>query len=182
MPAEQQENDFQFDNDFDFDDASYQWRLNKTYTGKGIFQYKQEAISSSVVTRSRSQSFPSSKKRKNSPPTFASIGSCRTTRSQSDLGLKKGNHQEFHEVEHMSNPIYPRSQRITSTLSNSDNGMKSCKRRNIADISTSLTPLFDKEIRITHSKLREVNQPVFHDVNKIQITDKYSYKFYFGDF
>jgi hypothetical protein len=82
MPAEQQENNFQFDNDFDFDDASYQWRLNKKYTGKGIFQYKQEAISSSIVTRSHSQSFSSSKenriticKRKNTASTFASIGS-----------------------------------------------------------------------------------------------------------
>jgi hypothetical protein len=38
MAAEQHVNCFPFDNDFDFNDASHQWRLNKSYIGGGIFQ------------------------------------------------------------------------------------------------------------------------------------------------
>lgn len=149
MVAEQHVNCFQFDNNFDFDDASHQWRLNKTYLGGGIFQYKQQAIPSSIVTRSQFSSSSKNRvrtcRKKNTTSTIACI-KIRITRSK--ISLNKGNRRLFHEVEQMSK--FTLSQRAKSTSSDNGNGIN------------------DTDIRITHSKmnLNKENIPMFSGVKE----------------
>lgn len=163
MLTETHEDLLQFDNVFDFDDASHQWRSNKTSMGKGFFQYKQQADPLSIIPNTlRTASISTS-------ASFASLNSTEMRITRSKTNFIEDSRLLFHEVKEVSNAIGTRSRRSTVTPSNNKDKIRSCKRRN----TSSFVSLHDTKMRVKRAKtaLKEdnpnPNSLLFHEVKQV---------------
>lgn len=113
----------QFDNVFDFDDASHLWRLNKISMGRGFFQYKQQAGPVSIVSNTRRTDTAST----STSTSFTSLHDKEMILTRSKTNLNEDSRLLFHEVKQVSNAIGTRSRKTAVTPSKNEDGIKSRK-------------------------------------------------------